>query len=238
MTALPPALRPWAQALELLDGTVQTGVSTWLAPLRSLFGPMASPRRDSDGVPDGYDGISGRGTYDRLLLSEWAVALEVPEEFLRRAAMHEHVFTRPAFVSPQTSSRSVALLDVGPRLLGAPRLAQLAALVVLESRAIAEGGTFSFGTLQHPGAKLRQLEHGSLRDWSERISWADAPTDPEPNRARLEEHEVTECWLIGAPNLRALAADLEANLLVVEEGQQSDERTLQLTAHRRGRSAA
>lgn len=238
MTALPPALRPWAQALELLDGTVQTGFSTWLAPLRSLFGPMASPRRDTDGDPDGYDGITRRGTYDRLLLSEWAVALEVPEEFLRRAAMHEHVFTRPAFVSPQANSRCVALLDVGPRQLGAPRLAHLAALVVLETRALAEGSTFSFGTLQHPEAKLRQLEHRSLQNWTERISWTDAPTDPEPNRTRLEENDVTECWLIGASSLRPLAADLEANLLVVEESLPGDERALQLTAHPRGRSAA
>lgn len=238
MTVLPPALRPWAQALEFLDGTVQAGVSAWLAPLRSLFGPMASPRSDRDGDPDGYDGITQRGSYDRLLLSEWAVALEVPEEFLRRAAMHEHVFTRPAFVSPQANSRCVALLDGGPRQLGAPRLAQLAALVVLESRAVAEGNTFSFGTLQHPDAKLRQLDHGSLRNWSERISWADAPTDPEPNRRRLEENAVTECWLIGASSLKPLAADLETNLLVVEESQSGDERTLRLTAHPRGRSAA
>lgn len=238
MTALPPALRPWAQPLELLDGTVQTGVSMWLAPMRSLFGPMASPLRHTDGDPDGYDGITQRGTYDRLLLSEWAIALEVPEEFLRRAAMHEHVFTRPAFVSPQASNRCVALLDVGPRQLGAPRLAHLAALVVLESRALAEGSTFSFGTLQHPEAKLRQLDHGSLRDWTDRIAWTDTPTDPEPNRTRLEENDVTECWLIGASNLRPLAAELEANLLVVEESQPGEERALQLTAHPRGRSAA
>lgn len=238
MTTLPPALRPWARALELLDGSVQAGVSTWLAPLNSLFGPMASPQRHLDGDPDGYDGIAQRGTYERLLLSEWAVALEVPEEFLRRAAMHEHVFTRPAFVSPQANTHCVALLDVGPRQLGAPRLAQLAALVVLETRAVADGGTFSFGTLQHPEAKLRSLDRGSLRNWAERISWTDAPTDAEPARARLGEHPATECWLIGASSLKPLAAALDVNLLIVDESQCVDERTLQLTARPRGRPGA
>lgn len=238
MTALPPALRPWSEALSILDGAVQSSLATWLAPMRALFGPMAIPQRSHTGDPDGYDGITRRGRYDRLLLSEWAVALEVPEEFLRRAVMREHVFTRPAYRTPKGSTRSVALLDVGPMQLGAPRVAHLAALIVLDTRARDHDAHFSFGALQYPDAKPREVHRASLSAWSERITWAPAPADVESWRERLAEDEANDCWLIGAPSLLDVAGELEASLLAVEETERDGRAALQLTAHRRGRSTS
>lgn len=236
MTALPPALRPWAEALSLLDSGVQTGLASWLAPMRALFGPMAIPQSAQTGEPDGYDGITRRGHYDRLLLSEWAVALEVPEEFVRRAVMREHVFTRPAFRTPKGSTRSVALLDVGPMQLGAPRVAHLAALIVLDTRARDNGASFAFGALQYPDSKPREVHRASLSAWTERITWAPAPSDVEPWRERLAEEQTTDRWVIGPPSLLEVATELGAHLLAVEEIQRDGGAALQLTAHRRGRS--
>ena len=236
MTTLPPALRPWSEALSMLDTSVQSSLATWLAPMRALFGPMAVPQSSHTGDPDGYDGITRRGRYDRLLLSEWAVALEVPEEFLRRAVMREHVFTRPAFRTPKGSTRSVALLDVGPMQLGAPRVAQLAALIVLDTRARDHGAKFSFGALQYPDAKPRELHRASLSAWTERITWAPAPSDIEPWRERLEDEDANDRWLIGPPSLLEAAGELRANLLAVEPTEHGGAPALQLTAHRRGRS--
>ncbi len=45
-------------------------------------------------MPDGYDGIGRRGSYDRLLASEWLIHDELPDEFLRRVVSGEHAFLR------------------------------------------------------------------------------------------------------------------------------------------------
>ena len=72
--------------------------------------------------PDGFDGVEQRGEYHRLLTSEWLLAEEVPDEFLRRAAMNEHLFLRLARNEPQGGRRTLVFLDAGPMQLGSPRL--------------------------------------------------------------------------------------------------------------------
>ena len=94
---LPKPLQPWTEALSIMRQEVIDGVGTWLAPLRALVGPLAIPRSTVSGDPDGLSGLTRRGSYERLVTSEWAVALEVPDEFLRRALMGEHVFLARAY---------------------------------------------------------------------------------------------------------------------------------------------
>ena len=57
----------------------------------------------------GYDGLTRRGSPERLLISEWLLATEAPDEFVRRAAFNEQAFLRPAFRQPQGGRRAVAL---------------------------------------------------------------------------------------------------------------------------------
>ena len=52
--------------------------------------------RATAGVPDGFDGITDRGHPDRLLMSQWLLAQEVPLEFARRAAEGELLYLAPA----------------------------------------------------------------------------------------------------------------------------------------------
>ncbi len=213
---LPRALRPWAEPLALFGEVVHDGVGRWLHPLRALLGPLVVPQSAASGDPDGYAGLHRRGSYERLLLSEWAVALEVPDEFLRRATSAEHMFLAPAYREPQSSHGSVALLDCGPRQLGTPRLAQLAALVVLRQRAEAGSATFQFGVLQDEQRQLGALEAQAIPRWLRQRTTQTAEAHLDDWRSVLEEQDAPDRWLVGGPELREAAARLKAGLLQVQ----------------------
>ena len=90
----------------------------------------------AQGEPDGYGGLTTRGHPERLLLSEWLLAEELPLEFLRRAASRELLHINPAFRAPQPGGAWPCSATSGPDQLGAARLVQLAALIVLHRRAL------------------------------------------------------------------------------------------------------
>ncbi|MFP2913460.1 hypothetical protein ACLESD_52400, partial [Pyxidicoccus sp. 3LFB2] len=148
MSTLPPALRPWASQLSVFQEDLALHLGPYVARLSAALGAMRPRGEAEGGEPQGYDGLSRRGTYDRLLVSEWLWALESPDELVRRAAFGELSFLKPAFRQPQGARRTVALLDAGPDQLGAPRIAHLALLIVLSRRAEAAGAAFSWGVLQ------------------------------------------------------------------------------------------
>lgn len=236
MIALPKALQPWAAELALLSGDTLDGLASWLAPLRSLIGPMARPLASSLGDPDGFSGLSRRGSYERLLLSEWLLALEVPEEFLRRAAMGEHMFTQPAFVTPHGASRCLALLDCGPRQIGAPRLGQLAALIVLQARAEASQAQFEFAILGDE-TPPKSLHRQSIAWWSRASSWADGEDGLHEWHERLQDDSWDEVWICGASSLLSSEATrLEANLLTIDPTTHEGAPSLSLAVRARGQA--
>ncbi len=147
---IPPILEPWAADLSLFKPEFVAEIGPWLPRLSAAIGPLRSrPSHSPSGEPNGFDGLSQRGTYDRLLLTEWVLADELPDEFLRRAAMREHLFLQPARIEPHGSRRTVALFDAGPDQLGPLRLVHLAILMVLKRRADQVGGLLQWGHLQH-----------------------------------------------------------------------------------------
>ncbi|MBZ4420436.1 hypothetical protein [Myxococcus sp. RHSTA-1-4] len=167
MSALPPALRPWAPQLSLFPEDLALHLGPYVARLSAALGSLR-PRGEADGgEPQGYDGLTRRGTFDRLLVSEWLWALESPDELVRRAAFGELSFLKPAFRQPRGSRRTVALLDAGPDQLGAPRIAHLALLVVLSRRAEAAGAAFSWGVLQADPGKgaFSEVTPGTVGTW-------------------------------------------------------------------------
>jgi len=147
---VPPALAPWKDALSMVSPEVAASLGPWLTRLAPMVGPLRARTLLGTGEPDGYDGLLRRGTWERLLLSEWLLASEVPEEFLRRAAMRELGFHRMAYREPADARASVALFDAGPSQLGVPRLAHVAALLVLAQRAMDAKARFGWGILQQP----------------------------------------------------------------------------------------
>ncbi len=147
---VPPPLAPWKDALSVVSPEVATSLGSWLTRLAAMVGPLRTRTLVGTGEPDGYDGLTRRGPWERLLLSEWLLASEVPEEFLRRAAMRELGFHRMAYREPADARASVALFDAGPSQLGVPRLAHVAALLVLAQRAADAKARFGWGILQQP----------------------------------------------------------------------------------------
>lgn len=153
MTELPRNIAGWSEPLAILREELVGELSVWLPRLATLFGPMRSQDQAGQVTVDGVSGLSRRGSYERLLASEWAIRSAAPLEFLRRAAGSEHLFVDLKRQEPAGSRRCLVLLDSGPDQLGVPRIVQLAALIVLARRAEAAGAELQWGCIQrsaHP----------------------------------------------------------------------------------------
>jgi hypothetical protein len=165
-TALPRAVQGWSAALAALEPRVVHA----LAPLLQRLDELVARHVDiegPDGEPEGYGGLTTRGTPERLLASEWALADAAPDEFLRRAAARELLHVETAFRHDPPGAVTRVVVDTGPAQAGAARLVQLAALVVLHRRAAARGARLELSVLgQPPGSwfqgDLPELLHAWL----------------------------------------------------------------------------
>lgn len=217
---LPDTLAPWAPYLRLFDPPLGLALGETVRRLAMLLGPLPVPRPNGD-VPDGYDGLARRGPYERLLSSEWALASAVPLEFLRRAVMGEHAFLAPAFRGTGASRHSVALFDTGPAQLGTPRVAQIAALVVLARRAEVAGVPFSWGVLSKPGVLLSGLTAASLLHLVQGRSERDLDDHAREKWRETLAREIgprrdgADLWIVGGR--RALAAFEDASSLAIDD---------------------
>lgn len=208
---LPEGLAPWSLQLGALPRAVALGLGPWLARLEALLGPLRAQREQRQGgAPDGYRGVTRRGPYERLLLSEWALADAEPDEFLRRAATGEHHFFELERAQRSAGQRCVALFDLSPWQMGAPRVAHAALLVALDRRARQHGVPMLWGVVQDgacallPGSPAalhlllqRRVQCGDalqgLAHWSEGL--------PAPGEPHATLHPEDELWWIGGPAL-------------------------------------
>ncbi|RQP22489.1 hypothetical protein [Piscinibacter terrae] len=184
---LPDALESWRPWLSWFDADLAAQVGELLLRMHPWLGRFRGRRPGDAAEPDGVDDLRRRGSYERLLSSEWLLASELPDEFLRRAAGGEHLFLAPRPRAHQADSLIVALFDCGPMQLGAPRLAHLALWILLSRRAVEAGGVMRWGSLQQPGqwheaasaADLKRLLNArtfaSVRPehWDEWMRWLD-----------------------------------------------------------------
>ncbi|MDC8013990.1 hypothetical protein [Tahibacter soli] len=195
---LPAALAPWYGWLSWFDDKVAAALGPMLVALDPLLG-LPGPRLVQNAhEPDGVDGLQRRGNYERLLVSEWAMADAMPDEFLRRAAGGEHLFLAPRMRAPRVDRELVALFDAGPEQLGAPRLVHIALWILLARRAERAGARFCWGVLQAPGTIVDAQSPATLRQLLEARSFeraSDAHRDAW--RAALAA-SVGERWSIGA----------------------------------------
>ena len=74
MIELPAALAPWAAELSLLSSDLALLLAPWVGRLALALGPMSEIRTSRSAEPDGYGGLSRRGSYERLITAEWALA--------------------------------------------------------------------------------------------------------------------------------------------------------------------
>jgi hypothetical protein len=216
---LPPPLAPWSPHLALFPIDLALELGAIVRRLDSALGPPITTRHRGDD-PDGFDGIVHNGPYDRMLHSEWLLADEMPDEFLRRAVMREQLFFRIAHRSPLDELMSVALYDAGPTQIGAPRTLHIALLIVLARRCAERNGRLRWAVLQETPRRLYDhvdadavldlLRLHTAREVSEED--LDAWNDLLPHGDRRHR----ETWMIGGERLGRLV-DTHAHLREVSQ---------------------
>ena len=203
---LPPSLAPWAALLELFPEEVSPAFGPLLAALARLVGELAAPPASGQDEPVGYTGITRRGIPERLLLSEWLLAEEIPEEFMRRASVREQGYLDLERHSPALRRECRVLFDTGAEQAGAPRVAHLALLLVLGQRAHRAGAVLRWGVVQAPATSGIGTDRASILPLLQQRS-PGLPTASELEVWRKHwpsAHPEPECWLVGGPSLRAL----------------------------------
>lgn len=236
---LPRPLAPWASALELFRPELIPALGPMVQRLHLAIGPLRARGHHTRGELDGYEGIDRRGDYSRLLISEWLLAEEAPDEFVRRATMREQGFLRPAYREPAGARVSVALCDTGPNQLGAPRLAQMAALIVLARRAETAGALFQWGSLQQGMEGLKASWSGSAV-----LQFLRARTHREATDAGiaelLAEIEVRfgsgDIWILGGKRLARMEAVRGVFYAQIVDPPEPEARRLEVTIHERGQA--
>jgi len=197
---LPASLQAWHPWLSWFAPELAAEIGDLLRRMHPLLGRFQGRRQGGVPEPDGVEDLRRRGSYERLLSSEWLLASELPDEFLRRAASGEHLFLAPRPRARQADRLIVAVFDAGPWQLGAPRLAQLALWILLARRAAEAGGELRWGVFQRPGQwheagtpdhlkemlRARSFESAGVAQWQQWSAW-------------LAEHApgIGECWLVG-----------------------------------------
>ncbi|MEL6187532.1 MAG: hypothetical protein AAFU79_23175, partial [Myxococcota bacterium] len=179
-------LRAWRPELEVLGAPARELLGPWLPRLEARLGRTRRARRDPAGAVDGYGGLVRRGSFDRLLLSEWALFEAWPEEFLRRAAVGEQSFLEVARTQPVSGRKIVVLFDRGPHQAGLPRLGHLALLLLAHRRARSTGAELQWGFVQAPSVVHEGLRTESLHAFARRASVV-VPSE-ESVREALERH--------------------------------------------------
>jgi hypothetical protein len=198
-TSLPDALRPWREWLSWFDPELALQLGRLLQRLHPLMGPFRGHNLGGEPELEGLDDLRPRGSYEHLLASEWLLADEMPEEFLRRAASGEHMFLAPRPRAKRADRSVIALFDTGPLQLGAPRLAHLAIWILLARRARQSQAEFRWGSLQSPGELFEALTTENLKSLLSKRAFA--PPDAvglSGWRAALEAQRVGgERWVVG-----------------------------------------
>jgi hypothetical protein len=212
-----PDLGPWRSQLQELHPIWHEHAGPWIPRLSAALGPIRRiARPDPNGEPDGFDGFSRRGSWERLAMTEWALADAAPNAFLQRAVDRELLFLQLSRREPAQSTRTVVLLDCGPGQLGAPRLAHLAILIVLAARAEAAGGELHWGVLTQPSSMQQGVEHPALCHWKDVHTLADV--DEQHVQAWAHSLDGATGFVIGAPENIARCQALGLEPICVGEG--------------------
>jgi len=231
---LPPSLAPWARYLKIFPDEVSLALIPIVQRVSMLIGSPQPRLNEKEGEPDGFDGLNRRGTYERLLLSEWMLADELEDEFMRRAVMGEHLFLNRAHSSPVGTRASLALFDAGPSQLGSPRIAHIAALIVLANRADSARSNFSWGVLQQPESPAyREVNAGNIMTLLKARSCREVS---DAQVAAWEEQlanwsELDDVWLIGGKRLSRIQTEKRSSRLYVEDTLEPGKREVRLSCN-------
>lgn len=195
---LPRALWPWQQSLSIFPRDLAISLGGIIDKLALLVGPLVSPDGAGRNEPDGFDGIGRRGSFERLLTTDWALAEEAPLEFLRRVTAGELSFLEIAHKKPTIARQCIVLFDVGPDQRGGPRIVHLAALILLAQRAHDGGASFSWGVLQDsPSELFSDVNEESVRKLIQAPNLRRTVIDGAITFYQTLAKEEAEVWFVG-----------------------------------------
>jgi hypothetical protein len=195
---LHPQLTPWAPWLSLFAPDLVQTIGNQLLRLGPMLGPLTRVSARQQVEPGGIGDIVQRGNYERLLLTEWAYAEVAPDEFVRRAANNELLFTGPEPSTSQRPLRSIALFDAGPLQLGEARLVHIAMFILLARRAQLAGAEFLWGWLHRPGELHDTAGESALKALLDGRTWSVADQAARAQWSQALGAQPDDCWLIGA----------------------------------------
>jgi hypothetical protein len=216
---LPHKLATWESQLRIFPEETALALGPLVQKVAALLGPFPHHHVEGHVVPDGFAGLDKRGTYDRLIASDWLLADELPDEFMRRSVMGEHLFWKVAYREPTQARSTLVLFDAGPEQLGTPRLLHIAALAVFEVRAQMANANFNWGVLQSgeqgllPGMNVTEVEmlleaRGSTSAHAEHfVAWL---------RRASEAGHKGEIWVVGSERLRQFLPNTFSSLLITD----------------------
>jgi hypothetical protein len=228
---LPASLTPWAKHLQIFPEEVSLTLGNYVRKISPFIAPINSNDEVVDGEPNGYDGVNRRGIYERLLLSELALADELGDEFIRRAVMGEHLFLNLAKISPSAKRVSIALFDAGAMQIGTPRIAHLAALIILARRAEAANAMFLWGVLQNEKQLIISDDtESSVKILLESRTPNDVcEEDISAWQEKLKEvDKFADVWLVGSKNLSQFSETKKFSRLYVDEISELEKTELEL----------
>ena len=197
---IPKPFQAWRPWLSWFNDSLQPNIADLMLQLNPLLGPVKESQWHDQQLLSGLGDLHKRGSYANLLASEWLIAQEEPDEFIRRAVSYEHLFLAPTQEKSKANGVIIALFDSGILQLGVSRLVHLILMLLLDIRSHAQGSQFYWGVIQSsPKLKLFQnvndlklllntrttklVDNNHLDEWHNYIQQAKLNYD--------------ECWLIG-----------------------------------------
>lgn len=199
---VPKAIAEWGPIIESFDENLVGSMISLLRHTEAAMGVTKASQNKNGSQPDGFDGVSRRGKYERLLTSEWLLATDEPLEFLRRATDGEHTFLKLAHVVPREAEHTVVIVDAGPSQLGTPRLVHLAALIILARRAEKANSLFTWCFAQKPDEHYTAVTSSTLLNMLDQRFTVDAEvTHVKTARVQFQEVADDHVWLIGGERM-------------------------------------
>ena len=144
---LPKPFHAWQHWLSRFDDNLQPIIADLLLQFNLFIGSISESQCSKQLSSDSSD-LQKRGKYEHLLTTEWLIAQEEPDEFIRRVANNEHLFLTPVYEKPKANGVIIALFDCGLLQLGMPRVAHLILMILFDIRAHNLNSQFYWGILQ------------------------------------------------------------------------------------------
>lgn len=196
---LPKPFHAWQHWLSRFDENLQPIIADLLLQFNLFIGSISESQCSKQLSSDSSD-LQKRGKYEHLLTTEWLIAQEEPDEFIRRAANNEHLFLTPAYEKPKANGVIIAMFDCGLLQLGMPRVAHLILMILFDIRAHNLNSQFYWGILQSNSELMlfSGIEDLKLLLKNRTMNCLDTKhLDYWKDYLKQSELLYDECWIIG-----------------------------------------